>query len=217
MNQSIPVPEEYVIPTGIIEHFIRQSKYRWIMDFCICREASSCKDYPIDLGCLFLGEAVQGIDSRLGRMATEEEAVAHVKRAEEAGLVHLIGRNKLDTLWLGIGPGHKLLTICHCCPCCCLWKMLPHLDDAIGRQVMKLPGVKVQVTDNCTGCGLCTEKICFLNAIRMNGSIAEIGDACRGCGRCVAMCPENAIGFEMTQNVISQDVIKQLEMFVDVT
>jgi hypothetical protein len=90
------------------------------MNTCLCRDAKQCKDYPIDLGCLFLGEAALGINPRLGRGVTKREALEHIRRCREAGLVHLIGRNKLDTVWLGVGPGDKLLTICHCCPCCCL-------------------------------------------------------------------------------------------------
>ena len=78
-----------------------------------------------------------------------------------AGLVHLIGRNKLDSVWLGAGPSHKLMTICNCCPCCCLWRMIPQLDPAIGAKVTRMPGVSVTVTDRCAGCGTCAAGICF--------------------------------------------------------
>jgi hypothetical protein len=77
------------------------------MNSCICREAERCEDYPIDLGCLFLGEAALGINPQLGRRVTKEKALQHVRRCREAGLVHLIGRNKLDTMWLGVGPGDR--------------------------------------------------------------------------------------------------------------
>jgi hypothetical protein len=56
------------------------------------------------LGCLFMGKAVLGINPALGRLVSKEEAHEHIRRCNEKGLFHLIGRNKLDTVWLGIGP-----------------------------------------------------------------------------------------------------------------
>lgn len=216
INRTLPEPADQPLPTRVVEHFIRNAKFLWIMESCICRNAAGCRDYPIELGCLFLGEAVLDINPRLGRLVTRDEALAHIRRCQEAGLVHLIGRNKLDTVWLGIGPGSKLLTICNCCPCCCLWKMLPHLDASIGRRVTKLPGLTVRVTERCTGCGRCTANVCFVNAIAMNGCRAEIGDDCRGCGRCAAFCPENAIDLSFGDAGSIDDVIALLGSLVDV-
>ena len=132
INESVTRPEDMVLPSQVLEHFIEKATHHWIMNFCICRDASGCRDHPIDLGCLFLGEAALGINPEFGRLASKEEALAYVRRCRDAGLVHMIGRNKLDTVWLGVDPGHKLLTICNCCPCCCLWKMLP--DDRFFHQ-----------------------------------------------------------------------------------
>jgi len=132
MNVEIEPPESMVLPSQVVEHFIQKARYHWIMNFCICRESTKCQDYPRDLGCLFLGEAVLNINPAFGRRVSKEEALEHVRRCREAGLVHLIGRNKLDTVWLGTGPGEKLLTICNCCPCCCLWLVLPTLHESIG-------------------------------------------------------------------------------------
>jgi hypothetical protein len=61
MNRSIENPGEVVVPSQIVEHFIEKANYRWIMDWCICRSATKCKDYPINLGCLSLGEATLNI------------------------------------------------------------------------------------------------------------------------------------------------------------
>lgn len=209
MNRPVSTLEEVVLPTQIVKHFILSAKHHWIMDKCICRDSSGCKDYPIDLGCLFMGESVVGINRKLGHRVTREEALLHIQKCQDAGLVHLIGRNKLDTLWLGIGPAEKLLTVCHCCPCCCLWKMLPHLDTSIGRNVTKLPGVNVRVTDNCNGCDVCTSGICFVDAIRVNGDHAEIGVNCRGCGRCAELCPENAVEIQFD---VSLDIRKAIDV-----
>ena len=195
----------------------RAATHHWIMNACICRDANACRDYPIDLGCLFLGEAVLQINPVLGRLASKAEALAHARRCREAGLVHLIGRNKLDTVWLGAGPGDRLMTICNCCPCCCLWRMLPQLDPAIGAKVSRMPGVNVAVTDRCAGCGTCAAGICFVDAIRLVDGCATIGDACRGCGRCVEACPNEAIELMIAASEPVSNTIARLSPLVDVS
>jgi ferredoxin len=187
------------------------------MDRCICRDASHCEDYPIDLGCLFLGEAALGINPKLGRLVTKAEALEHVRRCREAGLVHLIGRNKLDTVWLGIGPGDKLMTICHCCPCCCLWRILPDLAPEIGAKTMGMPGAVVHVDDECVGCGTCAEGVCFVDAIRLNDGRAVISDACRSCGRCVEVCPQGAIKLSFERGAVVDEAVQQLSTLVQVS
>jgi hypothetical protein len=127
IDQPIERHGETVVPSSIVKHFVEEANYHFIMDWCICRSSSKCDHYPIELGCLFLGEAAMKIDKNLGRKVTKEEALDHIRKCREAGLVHLIGRNKLDTVWLKVNPGEKLLTICNCCDCCCLWRILPHV------------------------------------------------------------------------------------------
>jgi ferredoxin len=216
VNQQVYRPEEIVLPSQIVEHFIEKANYHWIMNKCICRDASKCKGYSIDLGCLFLGEAAEGINPELGRRVTKEEALEHARRCRDAGLVHLIGRNKIDTVWLGVGPGDRLLTICNCCPCCCLWRALPHIAPHIGTKVNKMPGVTVTVTDRCTGCGTCTQGICFVNAISLVDGHAVKSDACRGCGRCVTACPQQAIEISI-QNDSLPASIQRLSQLVEVS
>jgi ferredoxin len=217
VNESIERPEETVLPSQVVEHFIEQASTHWIMNFCICRDGSHCQDYPIDLGCLFLGEAAAGINPKLGRRVTKEEALAHVRRCREAGLVHLVGRNKVDTLWLGVGPGDKLLTICNCCPCCCLWKVLPHLAPQIGAKVTRMPGIRVTVTERCQGCGLCSQGICFADAIRLVGERATIDNACRGCGRCIDVCPQQAIELSIQDGQFVAEAVARLSPLVDLS
>jgi ferredoxin len=217
VDQPIPNPGDMVLPSQVVEHFIEQANYHWIMDSCICRDASQCEDYPIDLGCLFLGEAVLQINPQLGRRVTKAEALEHVRLCREAGLVHLIGRNKLDSVWLGANPGYKLLTICNCCPCCCLWKVIPQLDPSIGDKVIKMPGVTVSVTGRCIGCGTCVQDVCFVDAIRLDGGRAVIQDACRGCGRCVEVCPEGAIELSVGDGRFVERAIERLSALVDVS
>ncbi len=208
-------PDNMVIPSQVVEYFIEKANYHWIMNTCICRESAQCTDYPFNLGCLFLGEAAMGINPELGRKVTKEEAMEHVEKCREQGLVHLIGRNKLDAVWLNVSPGNKLLTVCNCCPCCCLWRMLPDLKSDIGSKVKKMPGVSVKVTDTCTGCGICAD-ICFVNAITIQDGKAVISEQCRGCSRCASACPQNAIEVTIKEGCIETS-INRISELVDIT
>ncbi|MCW3991371.1 MAG: 4Fe-4S binding protein [Candidatus Bathyarchaeota archaeon] len=216
INQSFDAPESIVLPSRVVHSFIDEARVHFVMDSCICRESEGCEDYPRDLGCLFMGEAASRIDPRLGRLVSREGAHLHVRRAGEAGLVHLVGRNKLDMVWLDVGPGERLLTVCNCCPCCCLWKMLPDLDPSIGGRVTKMEGVDVRVADGCVVCGTCLES-CFVGAIRIVDGRAEIGDECRGCGRCVEACPNDAIAITIPDLAAVDSTISRIEDAVDVT
>jgi ferredoxin len=209
--------EHTVLPSQVVEHFIDASSHRWIMNWCICRKSSHCKDHPIDLGCLFLGEASINIDPRLGRPATKDEAKEHIRRCREAGLVQMVGRNKLDAVWLDVSPGERLLSICNCCPCCCLWKMLPQLSTKISTKVTRMPGVEVVVSDRCQGCGTCSRGICFVNAITLEEGKARHSEECRGCGRCVAACPSGAIDLIIKDPDFVEKSIARISSSVDVT
>jgi len=219
VHEEVAQPQGVVIPSRVVEHFVEQATHLWIMNTCICRETGHCQDYPIDLGCLFLGEAVLGINPQLGRLVSKQEALDHVRRCQEAGLVHFIGRNRLDPIWLGIGPGNKLLTICHCCPCCCLWgTTLPHMVPFISDKVRRMEGVSVAVNDRCVGCGLCAQGACFMGAIRLADGRAVIDEGlCRGCGRCVQACPRGAIELSIEVDHTVEKVIAQIAPLVDVS
>lgn len=209
--------ENIVLPSAVVEHFINKANYLWIMDNCICRQATNCKDFPIDLGCLFLGEAAMGINPKLGRQATRGEALQHLARCRDAGLFQLIGRNRLDTRWLNVRPGERLLTVCNCCPCCCLWRMLPALSPKVSQKVQRMPGVMVTVKDDCEGCETCVrEGFCFVDAIRIEGGRAVIGESCRGCGHCVGACPNQAIELSIADSGFIDSLIPRISSLVDV-
>lgn len=210
--------ESTAVPSMVLAHFIREAGFIWKMDFCICRDSAGCKDYPASFGCLFLGEAARGINSRFGRPVGTGEALEYVARCRDAGLVHLIGRGKFDSVWLNAYPAHRLLTVCHCCPCCCLWKVLPVIDKRIGRKVHRMPGIRTFVTDLCTGCGSCTRDVCFADAIDLHAARAFIDtDNCRGCGRCVGVCPHQAIRVEIERPDYIEATIKRISSAVDVS
>ena len=95
--------------------------------------------------------------------------------------------------------------------------MLPDINPEIGRKITKMPGVNVQVTDACVGCGTCIETdICFVKAISMVDGKAIISDACRGCGRCVEVCPNDAIELTIENMEFIKDSIMRVSSVVDV-
>ena len=217
INESIGPEENIALPSDIVRHFVKVAGHRWIMNECICRAAKKCEDHPIELGCIFLGEAVLGINPALGRLASVEETLEHVDKCEEAGLVHLIGRNKLDSVWLNVKPADKLLTICNCCNCCCLWKiLLPNAYPSIAESVRRPEGLEVVVSDACVGCGTCSE-ICFSQSITIRNEKAVISDTCIGCGRCIPLCPQKAIRVSIASpESFQDDLIRKISSLVQV-
>ena len=198
--------ERNVVPTDLVKNVLRRSEKIFIMDFCLCRQSNECKDYPIDRGCIFVGKGTERIPEKYGRFVTQEEACQYIDECDRLGLVHIIGRNKLDSLWLHTGKHTDLMTICNCCPCCCLWNMVRDIDGGIASSYRRMAGVEVSVdTDKCIGCGICMER-CFVRAIRIEDGKCQLDDAkCRACGRCTEECPTEAITITFDPSVIDSE------------
>lgn len=217
VDQPVEDPGQTVLPSRLVDHFIDRMDFHWIMDFCICRRSMPCKHYPVDLGCLFMGEPARGINPDWGRSVSREEAKAHIRRCEEAGLIHFIGRSKLDTVWLGIGPGERLLTVCSCCPCCCITRGLSQTAPRLSEKLHRAPGVQVRVGPDCIGCGTCTSQFsCFSEAIVMKHGRAVVTENCRGCGRCVEVCPNDAIQISIDPDRFFRESVEQIERVVEI-
>lgn len=216
IDQSLNPQIETVLPSRVVQLFVEKANYHWIMNFCICRSSNHCKDYPSKLGCLFLGKAAMKINPKIGHKASKEEALKHLEKCREAGLIHFIGKVKGDALWLGVSHGNQLLTICNCCPCCCISGLIKYMAPSIAKNYRKLPGVEIKVTNRCVGCGTCT-KVCFVDAIHLINKHAVIGEICRGCGRCVEACPQKAITIALNDDQFLQKTINHISEYVDLT
>ncbi len=68
LDKLIQPPDNIVLPSQVVEYFIRKTNYRFIMDFCLCRDAMHWKNHPIELGCLFLRDAARSINPEFGRV-----------------------------------------------------------------------------------------------------------------------------------------------------
>lgn len=218
VNTNVPISNgNTVLPSQVLREMIEKSRYHFIMNSCICRTSNNCQDYPHDLGCLFLGKGSQRVSTKLGRSVSKEEALKHVERCHEKGLVPIIGRNKIDSVWLNTGPKEELLSICHCCQCCCLWKMTPELPVKLGSSFSSMEGIQITFNeDNCNGCGLCARSTCFVEAIKIiDGKAKRDEEKCRICGRCAEICPRNVVTIEMDDDAVKRS-LERVEPLVDV-
>ena len=212
VNKKIESEGSEFLPTDILKDVVRRCDDIVVMNTCLCRSSNGCEDYPQDIGCIFLGPTANKIPKHIGKKVTVDEALDHIDRADAAGLSHLIGKNKIDTVWMNIHPGDGLLTICHCCPCCCLWKVYPNLDNAISDKVEKLDGITITLhEDKCKMCKKCLKEVCMFQAISLKDSKISIDyDICRGCGLCTTACKFDAITIDYSDETID-NVINRMD------
>ena len=192
VHVDVERPGSVALPGQVVEQVIQESSFRFILHRCLCRSLEPCQRYPEEIGCLFLGEGAREIVSALGREASVEEALAHHRKALALGLVPMVGRLRWDSLWLGVKRADQLLTICHCCDCCCYFRLYRILPAEAASGLQKLEGLEVWVGEACDGCGICVEH-CFIKAMAIQGGKAVVGESCRGCGRCATVCPRQAV------------------------
>ncbi|MDD5711961.1 MAG: 4Fe-4S binding protein [Smithellaceae bacterium] len=216
---ELQAPDSVALPGQVVEHIIRRTSDIFILDECICRVKMSCSNHPQKIGCMALGKGVDRMHPSHGRRATADEALEHVEKAAAAGLVANVAHVWIDPLAFGLTRFSKLMFICFCDDCCCLYRTHmrergPNLDKAY----KKLPGVSISVADEkCNGCGICAQR-CFAAAIDMESGKAMIGDSCKGCGRCVEVCPERALSLHMDeQDKIIEQIMNRIEMVADIT
>ncbi len=192
-----------ILPDPWLERLIAESSFRFILHRCQCRFLEPCRNYPKEMGCLFLGAGAREIDPSLGKEVGSDEALAHHRSARGLGLIPMVGRLRWDSIWLGVRQKDRLLAICFCCECCCYFKIYRHLPAEAAAGLEKLEGLSVRVTEACNGCGLCISR-CFIGASSLHVGKAVIGAECRGCGRCAMGCPRKAI----TISVSSEEPLK---------
>ena len=193
----------------MLAELIQRSAAVGMMHECLCRSVGSCAEYPKDLGCLVLGEAVRSLHPGLGRAVSQEEAMAAVDRALALGLSPMVVHFKGDALLWSLEHS-KMLTICFCCPCHCLLRDVMNLPGVGGSRLTGLPGVTVAFDRQlCTGCGLCAET-CVAGAIHMDTGNPTVGHIrCVRCGRCAMVCPSGALKLQITEDANAGQLIKE--------
>jgi len=185
---NVNLPKSVALPRTVLEKLVSKIDDIFILDECICRAHNHVATDDRRVGCIALGPAIKRMHPSHGRRASTEEAIAHIRRAGEFGLIANVAH-----VWIGLNF-RQLMFICFCDDTNCMYRTHmksrgPNLD----RAFKKLPGVTVRVDrKKCDGCELCVDK-CFVSAISMKDGKAVIGNDCKGCGRCVEVCPRHAI------------------------
>jgi Na+-translocating ferredoxin:NAD+ oxidoreductase subunit B len=156
----------------------------WGVVDCICRKQKAligepCS-HPID-NCMTLSMRAGAFDGNASvRALTQEEALATLRRASEAGLVHSVS-NSQEGIWY----------ICNCCTCGC--GILRGLADLGMANVIARSAFVSQVDEVlCAACGLCLER-CQFDALALDAVAQVDRSRCVGCGVCVNACPEGAL------------------------
>ena len=159
----------------------------WGVVDCICRiqqnlVGNPC-EHPLDV-CMILSQRPGAFDNTdVITAQTQEESLATLKRAAEAGLVHSVSNTK---------EGHTY--ICNCCTCSC--GILRGISEmGIANVVARSAFVNQVDEDFCVGCEICVD-YCQFDALSIDddkGVIVVKEISCVGCGVCVPPCPEEAL------------------------
>lgn len=220
----LPINEEItgtstLLPVRVVEEFIRRSPHRVIVKRCTCRDARQCKNHPIDYGCTLLGEGTREIDPRIVDHVSREEAIAHLHRTVENGLVPMIGRVKIDNFIWGVRDRGQLLTVCHCCHCCCtLLTSGRYLPPEAAASMVRLKGLEISVDhEACILCGLCVGE-CHMAAISIaDDRIHHDMNKCIGCGLCITNCPQKAVTADINDvDEAVRELTERIESLIDV-
>ncbi|MGZ3580139.1 MAG: 4Fe-4S binding protein [Syntrophales bacterium] len=184
------------------EELVRAHK-TFAVSNCICRQemrimGKGC-DKPEE-SCLSFGTGAKIVVlNGRGRAISQQETLAILHRAEEAGLV------------LQPANAKKVLFICTCCGCCC--GVLRGLKrDPKPASLVSTPFVASLNTDTCKGCGVCLKR-CQMEAISLADKKAVLDlNRCIGCGLCVNTCPTDSLSLlrkaKAKQPYVPKDIIE---------
>lgn len=159
----------------------------WGVVDCICRVQQAlignpC-EHPLDV-CMVLSKRPGVFDNNpVIQAQTQAEALATLKRAADAGLVHSVSNTQEGNTY-----------ICNCCTCSC--GILRGMSEmGIANVVARSAFVNQVDEDLCLGCEICVD-YCQFNALTLDeddGLIVVKEVSCVGCGVCVPACPEEAL------------------------
>jgi ferredoxin len=156
----------------------------WAVNDCICRKQQALIGkpcgHPLDV-CMMFSDVPGAFDNTADtRALTKDEALATLRRAAEAGLVHSVTNNQKG-VWY----------VCNCCTCGCA--VLRGISELGLGSVIAPSGFVCEVDEEaCVACGLCVER-CQFGALSMEALARVDGQRCVGCGVCTLACPEEAL------------------------
>ncbi len=202
LARVIPVGEALESTTRVhpyeeVARLIEEAEYIALAR-CACRVSIGACDAPTEVCLIFNAQARFLVQRSFAREIGIEEARDVLDRSEKAGLVHT-SNNSAD----------RASFICNCCRCCCTLLR--------GRTQLDLPhafapsGFEARIDSiACTGCGICAEGRCPMDAIRIDDDTAVIdADRCIGCGLCVTACPVGVLS--LVRRDVQPDVPPNLQ------
>ncbi len=186
------IPVQRAVRTELEIHTYQQAERMietaksWGVRECICKKQEKllnrpCK-FPKSVCIVFAPRSEHAFDNdELTRSVTKEEALAILRQAEDAGLIHCS---------MNIQQGHSY--ICNCCTCCCgVLRGLVTFNQP--HAVVKSDYEAHVDKDLCVGCGACIDR-CQLHALTLDDEVCNVNlDRCIGCGVCALSCSEGAL------------------------
>jgi ferredoxin len=211
-----------VLPIDMMKRMVKESSYRAIMNKCLCRSAHGCREFPPNHGCIFIGKGARGIvKNGIGREASIEEALAHIDKGVDLGLIGQALWVEVERFMMSLErekDSAHWLEICFCCPCCCgTFRMIKSTNLTDIRSRFHSIGWKANVKQDCIRCHECIDR-CPVNAISAKGdSIIIDAEKCLGCGFCAARCPQGAIKLGLEEKLLGnvQDYFSSSGLKVD--
>jgi H+/Na+-translocating ferredoxin:NAD+ oxidoreductase subunit B len=187
IEKEIPLSGQQIHPYEKVKDLILSTKKK-ALTTCFCRHEyelldKAC-DKPKDV-CMVMGNMSDfAVERGFARLASDEEMLMALDRAEEAGLVHTTS-NTIESAGF----------MCNCCGCCC---------GVLGTITkLNIPGavahshyIVAHDEDACIDCGDCVDR-CQLHALTMSDEKLNVDlQRCIGCGLCMSACESDAIKLE---------------------
>lgn len=221
VNIDLGSYDDQVLHRKVTEYFIEKAGTIVLMD-CPCRTFDHCENHDVHVGCTYMGKGAAKMDlSKFpgARLATKEEAYEIERKAYDNGLITHLGKFRGDAEHFGVVDyQNELMSICHCCSCCCIVGLAKYGNNDFKKMVKRLDGVEVRVDhDKCTGCGKCF-KVCIYDGLKMKNDKTSVKQKnCLGCGRCERVCPSEAITVTIDDYTSIDEIAKRFDERVDIS